>query len=266
MKEIALQKVREAEHHKLNILREYLQNYILFLMQKVGMTPYLYFVGGTALRFLYRIRRYSEDLDFSRGDDWAPTDFPGYMKRIAQQLEKAGYSSTFKLKEDKVVQKAAIGFTGLLYESGLSHRPHQKLSIHIEIDVNPPTGWHGEKTVVDLHLPVLIQHYDLPSMFAGKLDAVFTRRYTKGRDIYDLFWYLSKWKGLIPNFNQLNNAVRQKIRDFPDIDRNNWLKMLEEKIQSLKWAEVKNDVIPFLESRDDLLTFTKSNLLLLLRS
>jgi predicted nucleotidyltransferase component of viral defense system len=63
MKDIALQKTEEAKDENLNILKEYLQNYILFLMQKVGVNTSLYFVGGTALRFLHRIQRYSEALD-----------------------------------------------------------------------------------------------------------------------------------------------------------------------------------------------------------
>ncbi len=265
MKEIALQKARQPGHHKLNTLREYLQNYILFLMQKVGMSACLYFVGGTALRFLYQLRRYSEDLDFSKGEDWASRDFSIYMKKIARQLEKSGYNFSLKLKEDQTIQKASIGFSDLLYELELTHRSEQKLSIHIEVDANPPGGWSSEKTIVNLHLPVLLQHYDLPSLFAGKLDAVLSRQYTKGRDIYDLFWYLTKWKHLKPNFVQLNNAVRQKQKDFPGIHEDNWLKMLADKVQSIKWTQVEKDILPFLESRDDLFTFTKDNLLLLLQ-
>jgi predicted nucleotidyltransferase component of viral defense system len=264
MKEIALQIALKTKEQKLNILREYLHNYILFLMQKVRMSSSLYFVGGTALRFLYRTRRYSEDLDFSAGKDWSPPDFSGHIKKIKSDLEKAGYSCTFQIKEEKTIQRAMVRFSELLYEVGLTRQKNKKFPIHIEIDINPPAGWEGKKTIVDIHLPVLLQHYDLPSMFGAKLAAVLTRPYTKGRDVYDIFWFRSKWKEMSPNFILLNNAIAQKQSDFVRLNENNWLEIVHEKIRSLKWETVVNDVRPFLEIKDDLLTFTQENLLLLL--
>jgi predicted nucleotidyltransferase component of viral defense system len=114
VKDIALQITQEAKGEKLHILREYVQNYILFLMQKLGMSSSLYFVGGTALRFLYRIRRYSEDLDFSAPEDWSASDLSNFMKKIAKQLEKSGYSCTINIKDRHGVKKAVIGFIGLI--------------------------------------------------------------------------------------------------------------------------------------------------------
>jgi len=264
MKEIALQIAREAKEQKLNVLREYLQNYILFIMQRIRMSSFLYFVGGTALRFLYQIRRYSEDLDFSAGEEWNSTEFLKQVKKIERALEKAGYSCAFKIKEEKNVQRAVICFYDLLYDLGLTQHKRQNLFIHIEIDKNPPAGWKDEKTIVDIHLPVVLQHYDLPSTFATKLAAVLTRPYTKGRDLYDLFWFRSKWKDLFPNFKLLNNAIAQKQGNYVSLSEKNWLKVFHKKIQFLNWENVKNDVIPFLEIRDDEFNFTQENLLLLL--
>jgi predicted nucleotidyltransferase component of viral defense system len=265
VKDIALQITQEAKGEKLHVLREYVQNYILFLMQKLGMSSSLYFVGGTVLRFLYRIRRYSEDLDFSAAEDWHASDLPIFMKKIANQLEKSGYSCTINIKERHGVQKAIIGFIGLLYEAGLTHRKEQKLNIHLEIDLNPPKGWIGTKTIVDLHVPVVLQHYDPASLFAGKCHAVLMRVYTKGRDIYDLFWYRTKYKDLLPNFELLNNALQQTQRGYIKVTPDNWLEILAQRIRSLKWKTLEDDVLPFLEFQDDLLSFTQENLLMLLR-
>jgi len=124
-------------------------------------------------------------------------------------------------------------------------------------------GWRGEKTIVEPYLLVLLQHYDLPSMFAAKLAAVLTWPYTKGRDVYDIFWFRSKWKEMSPNYRLLNNAIGQKQDEFTRLNEDNWLEIIHKKIQSLKWKDVKNDVSPFLEFRGDLLTFTQENLLLL---
>ncbi len=264
MKDIALQIITDKADNKLNVLREYLQNYLLFLMQRIGIASGIYFLGGTALRFLYRIRRYSEDLDFSAGETWVPYHFESYMEKIERGLEKAGYSCMVKIKDNQVVQKAIIGFNNLLSEAGLVQKRKQKLSIHIEIDLKPPPGWNSKKTVVDLYMPVLLQHYDLPSMFAGKLHAVLTREYSKGRDIFDLFWYRSRWGNILPNFILLNHALSQTEKNFVTLTESNWLEILSKKINSLNWKQVMNDVNPFLEFKDDSLTFTKDNLLTLI--
>ena len=122
MKEIALQVASQAGEQKLNVLREYLQNYLLFLLQKTGMNLHLNFVGGTSLRFLYRIRRYSEDLDFSATENWAPVKLSLYALKIKQELTRASYSFSLILQEEKTVQRITIGFENLLFELGLSSR------------------------------------------------------------------------------------------------------------------------------------------------
>ncbi len=101
MKDIALQIIKDEGDNKTNILREYLQNYLLFLMYKTGMSDKIFFVGGTALRFLYRIKRFSEDLDFSAGDKWSDTDLSHYMKIIERELIKSGYQIQIKIDDKK---------------------------------------------------------------------------------------------------------------------------------------------------------------------
>ena len=262
MKEIALQTARRAGDQKLNVLREYLQNYLLFLSQKSEMNMHLFFVGGTALRFLYGIRRYSEDLDFSAGMSWRPSKISFYADKMSKDLEKAGYTFSLHLKVEKTVQRFIVRFHDLLYEIELTSQRNQKLPINIEIDVNPPAGWVGEKTIVDVHLPVLVQHYDKSSLLAAKLSALLTRPYTKGRDIYDIFWFRTQWKEISPKFRLLNNALAQKRKDFERLNKDNWLETVRKKIEDLKWKEVENDVIPFLEFGDERLAFTQENLLL----
>ncbi|MEA2004773.1 MAG: nucleotidyl transferase AbiEii/AbiGii toxin family protein [Acidobacteriota bacterium] len=187
MKDLAIQTARAAGESRQNVLREYLQNYLLMLMQKTKMNESLYFVGGTVLRFLYRIRRFSEGIDFLAGKGWKPTDLSLFMKKIGRELDRAGYTFSIRLKDEKTVQRGIVRFSGLLYELGLSGRQDQNFSVHIEVNLNPPHGGREEKTIVNVHHPVLIRHLDLPSLFAGKLAAVLMRLYTKGRDIFDLF-------------------------------------------------------------------------------
>ena len=260
MRDIALQVARESKDKKTHVLREYLQNYLLFLMQKTKMNESLLFVGGTALRFLYRIRRYSEDLDFTAGKGWNESSMQLFTQKIDRELRKAGYEAIIILKEKKTVQRMMVRFPGLLYELGMSGRKGQMFSVHIEVDQNPPLGWIEERTVVDIHLPVLIRHYDLPSAFAGKLAAIFLRPYTKGRDIFDFFWFRSRRRGLKPNLTLLNNALLQQESKIRPLEESTWLTAVGDKIESLDWSNVAADVQPFLESEDDLITFTRETL------
>lgn len=266
MKEIALQTASQAGEQKLNVLREYLQNYILFLMQKAKMNLSLNFLGGTSLRFLYRIRRYSEDLDFSAAENWNPSKFSTYTSKIKSEIKQAGYSCSFSIKEEKTVQKLSIRFEDLLFELGLSSRKNQNLPINIEIDTNPPQGWKNEKSIVDIHLPILLQHYNKASLFASKLIAFFGRSYTKGRDVYDVFWFRSKWKDLKPNFELSNNGLAQvkALKNRVTLNEENWQEALKERTENLNWKEVKKDIKPFLENPDEIVTFNKDNMMLLL--
>ncbi|MBN1351099.1 nucleotidyl transferase AbiEii/AbiGii toxin family protein [candidate division KSB1 bacterium] len=65
------------------------------------------------------------------------------------------------------------------------------ISIKIELDTNPPEGAKIVSSLLRKYAMLNIQHYDKSSLLAGKLYALFARKYVKGRDVYDLFWYLS---------------------------------------------------------------------------
>jgi predicted nucleotidyltransferase component of viral defense system len=282
VKDIALQVARERPSLGLHALREYIQNYVLWLMQREGLNTRLFFMGGTALRFLWRIGRFSEDLDFSAGPDWKPEEFTGAMRKIESGLAAAGYDVCLHLGREKTVQRAVFSFAELLAELGIVGRREQKLSIALEIDARPPGGATGAKTLVNVHIPVLLQHHDLPSLLAGKAAAILTREYIKGRDYFDLFWFLSKWPDLEPNPLMFRNAMAQKRGD--GVNENatgggkargsgqvrqvgretSWRAMLSRAVKEARWPVIERDVRAFIEDPDSLLAFTQENLLRLL--
>lgn len=265
MKDIALQTARNSRH-SLQILREYLQNDILGSLQETGAGTHLYFVGGTALRFLYRIPRFSEDLDFSAAPGWRVAGFGPKMKKIQAELGLAGYDLSLSMNEDRIVQRAEFRFPKLLFDLRLTDRPEQKLTIAVEVDARPPRGWSGERTIVNLYRPILIRHYDLKSLFTAKIAALLTRPYAKGRDYYDLFWYLSRWKDLKPAPLLLKNALAQKRESIPNFRPEAWRGILESIVAEADWRVVARDVSPFLERAEDIRVFSRENLLRVLRS
>jgi len=265
MRDIAIQVAREATQNRQHVLREYLQNYLLFLLQKGKYSLNLYFVGGTALRFLFRTRRFSEDLDFSAAESWCPEKFADMADHLSGWLEEAAYAFTLRKRTHKNVQSAQFRFSELLFEAGLAQRKEQNLSIHLEIDSRPPRGAGVEKTVAGFFMPILLQHYDLPSLLAGKIHALLTRPYTKGRDVHDLFWFRTQHGKLRPNLTLLNNALDQTGYSGDPLTAVDWLDVVRGKVAEMSWKQVERDVSPFLQFSDDLLTFTRENLLSLLK-
>ena len=138
---------------KLNIMREYLQAYALRVMHDEGVFRTTAFLGGTALRFLYNLPRYSEDLYFSTAKD-ERFNFVNLMKKIKDEFIQAGYDVSASYNEEKTVQSAFLRFRGLMYEAGVSSIKEQKLSIKIEIDTNPPEGAVLKTNIVNKYFPI----------------------------------------------------------------------------------------------------------------
>lgn len=227
---------------KTNLIREFLQILILKILSDNKDFNQIVFIGGTALRILYKLKRYSEDLDFylySQKD----YDFKKTLKKIQDQLEKLNFQVEFKYKQG-VVDSAMINFIGVLQELDLHQAKDQKLSIKLEIDTNPPQGGNIETTLVHEDFMFPVKHYDLSSLMAGKLHAVLCRKFEKGRDYYDLIWYLTQ--KIEPNLILLNNAIIQTEKQSLNLTSKNWKKTLLKKLQNLDFEIIKKDVQRFL--------------------
>jgi predicted nucleotidyltransferase component of viral defense system len=265
MKDRALQLVREAvQGQKRNVLREYLQAHILYSMQSVRAFERIAFVGGTSLRFLYGLPRYSEDLDFSleRPEGY---NFLAILDRVESDLANAGFDVTGHPREGEPVHSAFIRLPGLLYEADLSPHRREKLSIKIEIDTCPPAGATTNTTLVNRHFLIALFHYNIPSLFAGKLHALLSRSYTKGRDVYDLLWYLSRSDSPAPKISLLQNALEQTGWSGPQLTQENWREVIAEKITQLDFAKIAEEVGPFLERPEDRALLTRDMVLSALR-
>jgi len=221
----------------------------------------LAFHGGTALRFLYNSQRYSEDLDFALERAREGYDFRAYLKAVRSALTAEGYAVELKASDQKVVHSAFVRFAGLLNELGLSPFRDEVLAVKIEVDTNPPAGAGLATTVIRRHVPLQLQHHDPASLLAGKLHAILQRSYTKGRDIYDLMWYLSDpgWPG--PNLTLLNSALRQTCWPGTELMEDTWREAVRERLRALAWDQVAADVRPFLEPGADPGLLTLENLL-----
>jgi len=142
----------------------------------------------------------------------------------------------------------------------LSPHKNAKISIKLEIDTNPPSGSKQELSLYNSTFLFYILHYDLPSLFSGKLHALLCREYTKGRDWYDLLWYLSNFRDLKPNLIMLKRAIKQTCKRRIEIEKGNWKQILKQEIDELDIEKVKKDVKPFLENHNEIEFLNKESI------
>lgn len=155
-------------------------------------------------------------------------------------------------------------FPGLLYELALSPHRSEILAVKIEVDTNPPAGAGLTTTVVRRHIILQLQHHDRASLLAGKLHAILQRPYVKGRDLYDLLWYLSDPQWSSPNLTLLNNALQQTGWKGKPLTPENWRGIVRQRLRQVEWKNLTDDVRPFLEPSANLTLLTRENLMQLL--
>jgi hypothetical protein len=224
----------------------------------------LAFHGGTSLRFLYEIPRYSEDLDFALELNPEEYDFRAYLQRIVRDLSAETYTVDVKLNQKRVVHNAFVRFRGLLHELGLSGHKSEVVAIKIEVDTNPPAHAGLMTTPRHKHVPLNLHHHDPATLLAGKLHAILQRNYLKGRDVYDLWWYLTQPDWPEPNLAHLNHNLEQSGWSEGQVAAANWRRVVSERLQSLSWSLLLEDVEPFIVDNKFQQSFNKAQLLALL--
>lgn len=238
-----------------NVLKEIAQEIALMALSRTGFFRVAAFQGGTCLRILYGLERFSEDLDFLLEKHDKNFDWEEYIQNMRNEFNAYGYSLevTNKTKLDKAIRTAFLKTDsrgGILEIKDLrSNRP--KLQIKLEVDINPPEGSTYELKFLDFPLAFSVQSQDLASLFASKSHALLCREYTKGRDWYDFSWYVARKAPV--NFLLLNNAIAQagpwKGQNFLVTPK--WfLDELRIKINNTDWNAAKQDIKRFLRPRE----------------
>ncbi len=247
------------ENTRLNYLREYLQLIILKIISDSGLIKNITFTGGTALRIIYKINRFSEDMDFSL------TDKKGYsldklLKVLKPQLDKYNLDFEFNKIKKETVNSFFIRFSNLLFPLDLSPHEHQKLSIKVDIDTNPPKGGDISEYIYYDRFYFTVNHFSPESLFALKLHALLFRVYIKGRDYYDLIFFLNR--KTIPKFKLFQNAAKQT---HPDLHFKNFKELLDklgDKLKKMDENKIIMDLRPFLLKPEEFDMINKKNILL----
>ncbi|MEK7172114.1 MAG: nucleotidyl transferase AbiEii/AbiGii toxin family protein [Patescibacteria group bacterium] len=237
-----------TDQQLLNIIREYLQVLILKAIYQSKYGKKLSFVGGTCLRICYNLKRYSEDLDFALDRKMPKYSFAELNEIIAGFLKHTDFEVDLHVQEETVVQKSFIRISKILHFFGLSPLKSQKLHVKLEIDTNPVHVTDKEietffVTKFDENFPIL-KHTD-DTLFSGKICAALNRVYTKGRDFYDIMWYLNRRTKI--NFRYLNKAFIQAGLKQQFKDKSEVVDKLGGRIKAVDVKDIFKDVNRFLE-------------------
>lgn len=246
-------KVKTAEE-ELNAIKEITQEIILYALSKTSFFEHAHFCGGTALRIIHGMNRFSEDLDFTTSAVNTGFHFDNYMDEILSTLKNYGLEMTVKkTNDDSFVKARELKEDSDKWKLTFpSNKQLKKVIIKLEIDTNPPAGAIETKANLDFPLLHQIKIGDMETLFAGKTHALLCRSFIKGRDWYDLLWYIKK-KSTI-NYELLKNALFQmgpyKGQTLTSVDRDFVVQELGKKIKSLDWEAVKKDVERFLRPEE----------------
>ena len=236
-----------------NATKEVIQEIALYGLWRAKFFNVAVFQGGTSLRILHKLPRFSEDLDFMLLNPDPNFDWEPYLKVLNATFEEYGFNpeTVSKAQMDKRIRNAVIKDNSVANQLDLSfgqRDQRKKLKIKLEIDVEPPAHSINAFTFLDFPVDYEVRHQNLSSNFALKIHALLCRDYVKGRDWYDFAWYAAQ--GIYPNLRHLEAALRQygpwsEEKDLK-VDED-WLKeKLTDRIQEIDWEDAKTDVSRFL--------------------
>lgn len=240
--------------HEEQAIKEIIQELALYALWRAGFFELAAFQGGTSLRVLHHLPRFSEDLDFMLKEPDPSFEWSGYLVQLRACFAEYGLQSEAlpKGQMTRRIRKAVIKDNSVANQLSLSFyrgNTDQKINIKLEIDVQPPADSGYGHTFLDFPTDHEVCHQDLSSNFALKIHALLCCGFIKGRDWYDFSWYVRQ--RVAPNLPHLKNALLQfgpwQGQGDLVVDPA-WLKgALQQKIDSIDWQVAAADVERFLQ-------------------
>lgn len=260
----------QNEEETLAAMREIMQEIALAALSRTDFFKKAAFYGGTALRIFYGLDRYSEDLDFSLLETNPDFSLSPYFTAITSEFESLGMRVSIREKDKRVKTPIESAFLksetlwqelvleDLVKQHGISS--NKSIKIKIEIDRVPPLGFETEEKLLLRPFSFYVNCFTMSSLFAGKLHALLFRKWknrVKGRDWYDMEWYIRKG---IP-LNKHHFLCRaQETNDWQksSISSEEILQLLTEKIESVSFDAVKEDVRRFIHDEQKLAIWSEN--------
>ena len=252
------------EEEAISALREIMQEIALAGLSRTDFFKKAAFYGGTTLRIFHELNRSSEDLDFSLLDKDENFSLEPYFPSILDEFIGVGIKVSLRKKIKRKANNVESAFlkTETLWEELVLEdivkqagiKSNKNIKIKIEIDRNPPLNFGTEEKLLLRPFSFYVKCFDLPSLFAGKMHALLFRKWknrVKGRDWYDMEWYIRK--GVALNLSHFLQRARDTGNwNKATITKKEFLDLLKEKINATSVESVKADVRPFVRDANQL--------------
>jgi predicted nucleotidyltransferase component of viral defense system len=255
----------------INAVREIMQSLALLGLWRARFFEHAAFYGGTDLRILYGLDRFSEDLDFSLLKPSKAFRFDKYASFLQKELKAYGLDVRFEAKQktaNTAIESAFLKtntYTQLILleapDSIISgiHK-NAPLKVKLEIDTNPPASFDTEIKYIFSPVQFAVKTYTLPSLFAGKMHAILCRKWknrVKGRDWYDFTWYIGHYPEL--NLLHLEKRMRQSghFQDSNALSKDELIARLNHIIDNLNIEAARAEVQPFVHDSRSLDIWSK---------
>lgn len=199
--------LRDNPVHQKYLVKEYIQLMVLNFLSTTSYIRYIIFFGGTYLRLVKGIDRFSEDIDFDC-KDFKRNDFFKMTDEIIRFLQQSGYQITVRDRDNPKLKsfRRNIFFPQFLFELGLSGHKEERFLLKIETQdqqfLYPQSNVHIRGCGFFFPFPVPSDEI----LCAMKISALISRR--KGRDFYDVMFLLSQ---IAPDYSFLTEKLN--IRD-----------------------------------------------------
>ncbi len=242
-----------------NALHEIIQELALIGLWRSKFFEVGAFYGGTALRILYGLDRFSEDLDFSLLKQNSSFNLHPYLQAIQNELMISGLDAKVEQKIKHPASKVQSAFLktntqetfiriGLSEKEKKTTQINEVIKIKIEVDTDPPPHFSTEMKTLLTPIPFSVKTYKPEDLFAGKMHALLFREYkvrVKGRDWYDFVWYIAQktplhLKHLEARMRQSGNWTHTRMLTSDDV-----LTILREKITRLNIQAAIDDILIF---------------------
>jgi predicted nucleotidyltransferase component of viral defense system len=247
-------------------LAETVQSIALLGLWRGGFFADAAFYGGTALRLLYHLDRFSEDLDFSLAAPNPRFRLTPFLLPLQDEMKAFGFNVDIQAHQKKhnspitsafIKANTRIHLVKANLPKSVADRIHREAvcKVKLEVDIDPPLGADFEVAYIDEPVPFSLRAYSGPALFAGKMDAVLSRGWlnrVKGRDWFDFAFLVRKNIPLL--LPHLEARLRQKgfyTLDAP-LDEASCMQMIAQRIDSVDFEAAKADVLPFVPRAEDL--------------
>jgi predicted nucleotidyltransferase component of viral defense system len=249
----------QNETEILSALREIMQAVALSGLSRTNFFEKAAFYGGTALRIFYGLDRFSEDLDFSLLESNPDFSLEPYFPAILNEFESLGIKVSIQEKAktkrtsiDSAFLKAETIWKEIVLEDFIKQtgvRSNKSLKIKIEVDRDPPMQFTTEEKLLIRPFSFYVNCFSQSSLFAGKMHALLFRKWNnrvKGRDWYDVEWYIKK--GIALNVQHfLSRAIDTGYWEADAITPKQIKDLLKTKISAVSFPNIKEDVVRFIK-------------------